>query len=206
MERTLVNQAPSLPFPQVSRFCMSFLLLAVSLIISTTASAQTCSQNLDFRVANTSFFANNSSALSRTVGGSIGGSIRNGQLTRISFSFRPQSVNNTNKINVFGGSYNTNSNSVRPTYTCSEGATSVQITIRNVHTKLDYLSTGVSSIGLGNITFSFGKLNGAGTINFQYNHQTFTRPPDSNSILFNGFLLTNATPLSGGKLSITNLR
>ena len=206
MQTTVMNQKPSLPLHRGLRFSMSLLLLAASLIASTSAHAQTCSPNLDFRDVNTSLYANSSTSLSRTVGGSVSGSIRNGQLLKISFAFRPQSVNNTNKIQVFGGSYNANSKSVQPTYTCSEGTNSVQITIRNIHTRLDYLRTGVASIGLGNLTMSISKGNGAGTVNIQYTHQAFTRTPDANSVLFNGFLLTNAIPLSGGKLSITNFR
>jgi len=205
MEKAMISQPVRLPFHRSLRFSASLLVTATLLIMSTSAYAQTCSANLDFKDVSTSFYVNYSNSLSRTVGGSLSGSVRNGSLSRLSFTFRPQPVNSTNKINIFGGSYNSNSAAVRPIYTCSESASTLRITIMNAHTKVDYAGTGVTSLGLGTITILVDKRGGPGKLNIQYKHQTFSRPPDQHSKLFNGSLLTDASPLSGGRLTVQNL-
>jgi len=205
METALISQPVRLLFHRSLRFSTSLLVAATLLIMSTSAYAQTCSANLDFKDTSTTVYVNNSNSLSPTVNGVLSGSVRIGLLSKLSFTFRPHAVNSTNKINIFGGSYNSNSAAVRPIYTCSESASTLWITIKNAHTKVDYASTGVTSLGLGTITILVDKRGGPGKLNIQYKHQTFSRPPDQHSKLFNGSLLTDASPLSGGRLTVQNL-
>jgi len=185
---------------------VSLLMLVLLASMSTSAMAQTCSPNLSFTDVNTSFYTNNSSALTRTVSGYVSGSVKNGALVSLRLSYRPQVVLSANNINIFAGSYNSNSNSVRPTYTCSETTNSLVITVRNLHTRLEYSRTGVSSLGVGLLTIVVDKRGGPGRVSISYTHQVFTRTPDQYSKLFNGPLLTDAVPLSGGRLNVQNLR